>query len=236
VNQEYLEASKNDPAKVWAQYETAEKLLGDLEGKDALDMGCGNGAFTRRIALKGAKSVVAYDSSFEQVKLANDLERQDGLGIKYFVADKPTINPDQKFDVVSAIMVLPCAGNQQELEAMFAQASEALKDDGKFICLTLNPEFANYDEIKFNRKFTKLGDDKIGIDFYKNNNEFRFHIQDTYFSREQVESAAHQAGFANVVWEKLTVNPEGIKQAGEDFWEGFDTKDGCPYIGLTARK
>lgn len=230
---EYVKATESDPAKRYLQYPESLRLVGDVCDKDVLDMGCGNGMFTRMMASSGAR-VVAYDTSVEQIKSAIEKEKEESLGIEYFVADKAPSNIEKKFDLVSAIMVLPCASGHEQLKEMFVGASECLRERGKFVCLTLNPEFQRFGQRVCGRVFKKRDANTIDIDFVNDDGSIGFSIVDTYFSKEDVENAAKAAGFSKVSWEKLHILPEGVKEKGEEYWKGYE--EDCPYIGLIVEK
>jgi|GEM_PF-1090148 len=229
---EYVKATEVDPAKRYLQYPESLRLMGDVDGKDVLDMGCGNGMFTRALARAGAR-VVAFDISVEQIKNAIENEKQEPLGIEYRVANTVLDINEKKFDLVSAIMVLPCATSIEQLEKMFAGASDCLKERGKFVCLTLNPNFQRFGEPVCGRIFHKKNN-QIDIDFINEDGGIKFSIVDTYFSKDDIEKAATKAGFTEINWEKLYVLPEGIVDKGEDFWAGYEQD--CPYVGLVAYK
>ncbi len=76
-----------DPSKQYVQYPEALRLLGSLEGKFVLDVGCGNGILSRIMARRGAK-VVGYDISEEQIRLALEEEKINPLGIRYYVSSR----------------------------------------------------------------------------------------------------------------------------------------------------
>ena len=71
-----------------------------------LDVGCGNGAFTRAIARFGRPaSIDAIDPESHQIALASDLPKNEG--INYQVADVTSLPfvPDL-FDVITAALVV----------------------------------------------------------------------------------------------------------------------------------
>jgi 2-polyprenyl-3-methyl-5-hydroxy-6-metoxy-1,4-benzoquinol methylase len=232
-NQEYIKATENDPAKRYLQYPESLRLVGDIKDKEVLDVGCGNGMFTRMMARAGAH-VTAYDASFEQVKSAAEKEHEEPLGISYIVSDRKPIEEDEKYDLVSSIMVLPCAENKAELADMFSDAYSALKPGGKMSIMTLNPNFKRYDEQVVGRIFKKRNESKIDIDFVNDDGTLRFSIVDTYFSQPDIEEVLERAGFKDFSWEKLRVQSEGVEEKGDEYWDGYE--DDCPYIGLVASK
>lgn len=81
-------------------------FVGDLNGKTALDVGCGEGYNTRIFAQKGAK-VVGVDLSKEMIRLAWEEEKKTKLGIQYFVASWSDLSRfKDEFDIVLSTMAL----------------------------------------------------------------------------------------------------------------------------------
>lgn len=67
-------------------------LLGDLSGKDVIDLGCGEGYNTRRLA-RGAQSVHGVDISDRMIRFARESEHKEPLGIEYQVASFSILHP-----------------------------------------------------------------------------------------------------------------------------------------------
>lgn len=72
-----------------------------------LDLGCGEGYFSRLLATNGAKKVSGMDLSSEMIKRAIDIENMDTLGIQYCVGDITTPLPfeSSSIDLVTAVFV-----------------------------------------------------------------------------------------------------------------------------------
>lgn len=225
------------------QYYAAEVML--LEGREAvageqklagvkvLDMGTGNGESARRAAKYGAE-VAAYDAAPKQIKAAIEQEQLEPLGIKYTVAEHPDGALANNFELVSSIMVLPCAVDTKQLGEMFQDAFTALRSGGKLIGETLNPEFKRFDEIACNRRFTKRADGNIQIEFINDEGGVDTTFTDTYFSKTEVEQAATAAGFKSFEWLALPADPQDIEKNGAEFWEDYNQDPF--YIGFKAVK
>src|SRR3989337_1780913 len=62
------------------------KLIGNVRGKQVLDLACGEGYNTRILAGKGAR-VVGVDFSKKLIESARRMERDERLGIDYYVSN-----------------------------------------------------------------------------------------------------------------------------------------------------
>jgi 2-polyprenyl-3-methyl-5-hydroxy-6-metoxy-1,4-benzoquinol methylase len=85
----------------------AFRMVGDVRGKHVLDLSCGEGYNARILAGKGAR-VVGVDFSQEMIKLAEQKEKKDKLGIRYCVSDAADLKEldSGHFDVVTCFMAL----------------------------------------------------------------------------------------------------------------------------------
>jgi 2-polyprenyl-3-methyl-5-hydroxy-6-metoxy-1,4-benzoquinol methylase len=232
ISLEYALATVTDPNKRFVQYPEALRLIGELKGKSALDIGCANGTFTRMIASGGAEEIVAFEPSEVELEKAKESEKENPQGIRY-ISGYGEIPAEKKFDVVTAIMVIP-AVNEQQMEEIFAQASKFIKDGGRFVALTLNPEFKRFGEVVNNRKFSIRPDGRIDIGFYNENGENYMNIIDTDFSKEDIEKIAAENDFSKMEWKTLKVCKEGLEKMGSEFWNGYE--EDCPYVGFVAYK
>lgn len=81
-------------------------LLPDVAGRRGLDVGCGEGANTRRVAGCGA-AMTGVDISPTFVRYAREAEAAAPLGIGYVVGDALSLPfPDGEFDFATAFMSL----------------------------------------------------------------------------------------------------------------------------------
>ncbi len=79
-----------------------------LKGKRVLDLGCGQGFFTRELARAGAR-VTGIDLADDLIAYARRHESREPLGVEYRVASAATIDqlwPDGPVDIVTACMAV----------------------------------------------------------------------------------------------------------------------------------
>lgn len=120
-----------------------EQLLRPATGQHILDIACGNGVTSRRLAQAGAR-VTAFDFSEEMISLAQKRSSGD-LSIEYRVADATDANAllgcgVGTFDSALCNMALMDLADTRPL--MKALAS-LLRRDGRFVFSLLHPCFNN---------------------------------------------------------------------------------------------
>jgi ubiquinone/menaquinone biosynthesis C-methylase UbiE len=115
------------------------KVIGKCSGKEVLDLGCGNGYLSRRLASGGAK-VTAVDASPRMVRNARAHDPKNSLGIRYVHCDASKLNriSSAKFDIVFANMSLMDIENA---EGAIREAGRVLKRGGRFVASISHPCF-----------------------------------------------------------------------------------------------
>jgi ubiquinone/menaquinone biosynthesis C-methylase UbiE len=115
------------------------RILGDVSGKDVLDLGCGNGYFSRRLASMGAR-VTGIDSSAAMIEKARQHETREHMGVVYNVADAShlTMIPDRSFDVVLSNMALDDVENA---EGAIRECARVLRKNGRLVASISHPCF-----------------------------------------------------------------------------------------------
>lgn len=111
----------------------ALKLAGDdLRPRRILDLGCGTGWFTRKIAQTWPCQVTGVDLSPGMIKQASERSEQ---GIELMVADAESLPvPSNSFDVVfSNLMVQWC----DDPRTVFAECRRVLRPGGRLVLSTL---------------------------------------------------------------------------------------------------
>jgi len=144
----------NDAAKTWVDFVRSGKnyyaeylngpalkrMVGSVEGKRVLDIGCGEGCFSRFFAKAGAE-VIGIDLSERLIEAAMEEEGRHRLGVKYYVADAANLNmlDSEVFDIVYCHMALD---DIADYEGAIAEVSRVLKMGGRFIVVMEHPCFS----------------------------------------------------------------------------------------------
>ena len=125
-----------------AELYTFAQLIGDVRGKTVLDLGCGEGFYSRRLRELGAAAVVGVDISAGMVALAQGAEEAAGPGnggtIEYRVADVRTAGRLGEFDLVCSFFMLNHALDREDLLAMCRGIAANLKPGGRFFAFNNN--------------------------------------------------------------------------------------------------
>ncbi len=86
IGSKYDEYARTATLKQAESY-TFFRMVGSLEGLRVLDLACGFGFYPRLLKQRGAAQVIGVDISPEMIRLANQHEQAEPLGITYQVGD-----------------------------------------------------------------------------------------------------------------------------------------------------
>lgn len=115
------------------------EACGDVNGLEALDLGCGSGYFSREMAKRGAKGVVGVDLSPNQLTHARRHEARERLGIEYRLGDAAeTVEAlaESSFDLVTACVSLV---DMPDPGRVIRGAYRVLRDNGRLVFTNTHP-------------------------------------------------------------------------------------------------
>ena len=240
IAEEY-QKSKELPYRLHTETYTYFDILGDLTGKSILDLGCGEGFYTRKFRQKGAGRVVGVDISTKMVELAKQQEAQEPLGIEYIVCDVLKMGKIGSFDLVVASYLLNYAQTKEELLKMCQNIYANLKPGGRFVSVNDNGEqppesYLTSEKYGFIKSISEPLQEGTPITYtYTVPGEDKTFCFDNYYlSQATYEWAFRTAGFKETRWHKPIVSPEGVREFGQEFWQDF--LDYAPMIGIECLK
>ncbi|MBW7882156.1 MAG: class I SAM-dependent methyltransferase [Caldilineaceae bacterium] len=139
----------------------SERLLNVQPGERVLDIACGNGLTSRRLAALGAE-VVACDFSEEMLAHARRRSGDHGDRIRYTVVDATdeaallALGPAASFDAALAAMAL---FDMAEIDPLFRALAQLLRPGGRFVFSLMHPCFNN----PFTATMGEMTDSEAGV-------------------------------------------------------------------------
>lgn len=98
----------------------------NVEGKRILDLGCGDGYYSRYLEKRGAE-VIGVDLSETMIKLAKKTAKKDDLDIHFHKIDGEHLDfSDDYFDMVLTVVVLQHVINDNGLSTLLEEISRVL--------------------------------------------------------------------------------------------------------------
>ena len=231
--------SKMIPAKLYSEQHTFFRALGDLRDLSVLDLACGDGYYTRAVKKMGARSVTGVDVSEVMIKLAQQEENVQRLGINYLVGDITNTDIVGEFDIVTAVYLLPHAKTKAELQAMCDAIFRNLKPGGRFIAVTIDPNILikgqpTLEKYGFNIQAQTPSTDGMPLTVTLLTPHEPIYIKDYYWSKRTYERYLKIAGFHSIAWRSMKVSNAGLAKFGNEYWQAFLDNPGI--IILEAQK
>jgi ubiquinone/menaquinone biosynthesis C-methylase UbiE len=117
--------------------ESELKLLGDVKGKDALEIGCGGGQNAIVLKKWGANSV-GLDISEEQLKHARKLAEKEHVKVSFHIGTMEDLSmfDDESFDIVLSAFGI---GYSENLAKTFREVFRILRKNGLFVFCDVHP-------------------------------------------------------------------------------------------------
>lgn len=224
---EAYEGFKALPLEQYAVVPSFLAMVGDVRGRSVLDLASGTGFYSREFKRRGASDVLGIDISGEMVSVAQQLEKDDPLGVRYEVGDVAELRPaGRRFDIALAVQLLNYASDIATTERMCRNIHRSMKPGGELFLLNQSPDF----------RFEGPGPDKYGFRSELTGEEVETgrQVRTTALldpapvsfvanlpRREVYEKCLPAAGFTDLTWVPLTVSEAGVREFGADYWADF---------------
>jgi 2-polyprenyl-3-methyl-5-hydroxy-6-metoxy-1,4-benzoquinol methylase len=101
-------------------------------GKRIIDLGCGPGLYTNRLARTGA-SVTGIDLSPRSIEYAREAAKREGVKVDHVLGDYLEYEPDEGFDLALMIMCDFCAFDPDQRGRLIRRVSGMLQSEGAFL-------------------------------------------------------------------------------------------------------
>ncbi len=218
----------NLPVRQMLEY-TYRARIGDVTGKSVLDLACGNGLYTRKFKQQGAARVVGVDLSPELIRIAQEHEAREKLGMEYQVGDGGTLGKLGDFDVVTTAFLLNYAPNRDVLLQMCRTVYDNLRGE-RFVAINLNVrQGARFYDDETYKKYgifyhltggTLEHGASIHMTVAVGNDKVEFDV--CHLPASDYEWALKTAGFKTVTWHDPQLSPElEQKTGGRAFWQDY---------------
>ena len=210
---------RNPAAFIAADTFTLFGALGDVSGRAVLDLACGPGFTTRLLAMAGASPIVGVDFSEEIIALARMQEAAQPLGIEYRVEDVTVLPILGSFELATVVYLFNLTPARASLAAMFRSIHANLAENGKLAAIVANAApLSGADWEKFGLKIReRVAADETTLLKVDILTEPPMPFEYYEWTREDLETAAYDAGFATVDWQPCRTPPPD-DQFDEVFW------------------
>lgn len=231
---------KDSPVNTYITDYTFFEMIGErARGKTVLDLACGEGRYCRTLKQRGAARVVGVDISAGMIKLAEQQESRESLGIEYICRDVLALGKIGEFDLVVASFLLNYAQTKAQLVDMCRTVYANLKPGGQFILLNENfnqapSDFRGYERYGYAKHMAEPYQEGAVITYTMSTGTDELQFDGYYWSQETYQRAFAAAGFTDVQLQPLRCSPQGIEAYGQRFWQNFINNP--PFIGLICRK
>lgn len=224
IAEQYDQSAEDRSDREMILVPSAKHYLGNLQGKQVLDLACGSGYFTRLIKDWGAAHVVGVDISAEMIELARQREKQQPQGIEYLVADVSKTGKLGDFDIVFAGFLFHYSRSKDELDAMCKGVAANLVPGGKLVCFNENAAHPLHEGIKYGvavKAFGEVADGvKVERTHYKGDQR-DFSFEHYHYQPGTYENALTANGLSQVNWKRF-VPPDPLPESFDaDYWKEY---------------
>lgn len=140
-------------------------LLKDVEGKKILDLGCGEGGYSRALAKRGAE-LTAVDCSEKAIGYASELAAKEELDIRHHIRNSNDLfgMDDDSFDIVlCSMMLMDC----EDFEGTVREAARVLKPGGRLFASVLHPCFDGNHERGIGRQGSGIDRQVVVMNYFE---------------------------------------------------------------------
>lgn len=223
------------PDKKYSMLPTMLKLLNLDKNKIVIDVGCGDGFFTKPIA-ELSKKVYGIDNSKKQIKKA---KKNSLPNINYSLTNMFNFNYPS-CDRISCPFILNLVKTKKDLVSLFKKFYSSLSIGGKIIGIIDMPKSLVHDSKEWGAIKRIQGNSLkegavIDIELY-NKGKHIITLHSYYHEKKVIEQSLLKADFNKITWHKPIISKEGISKMGKDFWKRYLKKCDVAYFSAVKTK
>ena len=193
------------------------RVLGKIKGKKILDIGCGSGEFTKKLADMGA-NVTGIDISKKWIEFCNRTHKSKNL--KFFHSDGADLKlfGVNTFDIVTINMVLLNVPTLSKVRKIFNESSRVLKKEGILVFSDLHPICIMSDNLPNRKQFYSKN-----FSYFKDGSQFiaqvslsrksKIKFQDVHWTLETYSKLINESGMKI----NRIIEPQYIKNSPKIF-------------------
>ena len=114
------------------------QLIGNVQGKKVLELGCGGANCGISLAKQGAV-VTCVDFSEQQLSFAKTNAKRENVNIKFIASPMQQVVFENEFDIIISMAALSYV---EDIHGIFKNAGKSLKPGGSFVFSLTDPTFA----------------------------------------------------------------------------------------------
>src|SRR5437764_145496 len=139
---DWFDENQGDAGDLWHRtliYPGILKVIGQVQGRDILDVGCGNGSLVRILARMGNR-VTGVDGSPGIIERAKLRETANPLGVTYHTSDAANLSifEENSFDLVTTCMALM---DMPDAAGAIKEMGRLVRRSGRCVMLFSHPCF-----------------------------------------------------------------------------------------------
>ncbi|MCI6996318.1 MAG: class I SAM-dependent methyltransferase [Eubacterium sp.] len=165
LGDEWFELAQTGESRNYFIMPNMLKYIGDVEGKKILDLGCGEGGYSRELSKRGAQ-VVSIDCSEKAIEYARSLAKKDNLQIEHHVRNSNDLFDieSEQFDIVlCSMMLMDC----EDFEGTLREVVRILKSNGRLFASVLHPCFDGNHESGIGRQGTGIDRQVVIMNYFE---------------------------------------------------------------------
>jgi SAM-dependent methyltransferase len=139
MSEEWIKQAQTNPHRIHFIMPFTLRQLGDVSGKVILDLGCGEGGYSRELTRRGA-IVTAVDCGEKVIEYCILKAEEEKLRITHYMRNSSDLYDidDNTFDIVlSSMMLMDC----EDFEGTIKEITRVLKPSGKLFASVCHPCF-----------------------------------------------------------------------------------------------